>query len=123
MKIKRIPDFENLHQPFNNLDFEITNLQSEMIASIVSAHLGFRLDYDEISVREFRQHNGGLSIKIKTLSPDFQGRELKFFLHVDSASLNGFESYSGDFNYQIRGFFWRTVLTFAPYIVTIMEYL
>ena len=83
MRIKRIPDYENLHQPFNNLDFEITNLQSEMIASIVSAHLGFRLEYDEMTVREFHQHHDGLSIKIKTLNRNVQRRELKLYLHIE----------------------------------------
>ena len=83
MRIKRIPDYENYHQPFNNLDFEITNLQSEMIASIVSAHLGFRIEYDEINVRGFHHHNDGLTIKIKTLHQSVQRRELKLNLHIE----------------------------------------
>ena len=82
VKTERIPDYENLHQPFNNLDFEITNLQKEMIAFIVSAHLGFRLDYNEFNVSDFNQQPDGRSI-IKTLiSRDGEYQELELSLQV-----------------------------------------
>merc|ERR1711970_101105 len=50
---------ENLHRGYDgyNIDFEINDLQADMIAGIVSYKVGVRLSYDDISILDIRSTN------------------------------------------------------------------
>merc|ERR1711970_1620535 len=70
---------ENLHRGYDgyNLDFEINDLQADMIAGIVSYKVGYRLSYDDISVLEIQSTNDKIVGKILV---HLSGLELDFFL-------------------------------------------